>query len=162
MVVGFVLLSQLGVGASQLQVIGVMAVLGVGMGPLFGTITVALQNSVPSSEIGASTAALQFIRSLGGVVGLAAFAAVLTARLSGELEKRLPPGTVDAKRLLEPRASGLSAGAAAAARAALAAALDHVYLLCVPALVVAAAITWLLPELPLRTVAPHEEVTSDA
>ena len=157
--VGFVLLSQLGPGASRLHTIAVMVVTGIGMGPLFQTYTVAVQNAVPSSEIGSSTAALQYIRSMGGALGLAAFAAVLTSRLGSELARRVPAGSVDARRLLEPRDAALRPAVAAGARAALAAALDHVYLWCVPLMAFTIICALLLPELPLRTVAPHARVT---
>lgn len=155
--VGFVLLSQLGPDASHLHTAAVMVVTGIGMGPLFQTYTVAVQNAVPGTEIGSSTAALQFVRSMGGALGLAAFAALLTSRLGSELAVRVPPGSVDARRLLEPREAVLRPDVAAGARAALAAALDHTYLWCVPLLVFTIVCALLLPELPLRTVAPHAE-----
>jgi EmrB/QacA subfamily drug resistance transporter len=156
--VGFVLLSQLGPDASRLHIVAVMVVTGIGMGPLFQTYTVAVQNAVPATEIGSSTAALQFIRSMGGALGLAAFAAMLTGRLGSELARRVPAGSVDARRLLEPRDAALRPDIAAGARAALAAALDHVYLWCVPLMAFTVICALLLPELPLRTVAPHTEV----
>ena len=130
--VGFVLLSRLGPDASRLHIVAVMVVTGIGMGPLFQTYTVAVQNAVPGTEIGSSTAALQFIRSIGGALGLAAFAAVLTSRLGSELARRVPVASVDARRLLEPRDAVRQPAVAAGARASLAAALDHVYLWCVP------------------------------
>lgn len=153
--VGFFLLSRLGPDASTAQVVVAMVVTGIGMGPMFNTYTIAVQNAVPHQQMGAATAALQFVRSLGGAIGLAAFAAVITARLTTELETRVPPGTVTAKRLLEPRDAELGPAVAAGARAALAAALDHVYLWCVPFLAVTIVCGLLLPELPLRTAAPH-------
>ena len=155
---GFLLLSRLGPDASRLHIVAVMIVMGIGMGPQFQTYTVAVQNAVPGTEIGSSTAALQFIRSLGGALGLAAFAALLTSRLGSELARRVPAGSVDLRRLLEPRDVELRPEVAAGARAALAAALDHVYLLCVPLMAATVICALLLPELPLRTVAPHAQV----
>ena len=152
---GFWLLSQLGPHTSELGTIVVMVIVGIGMGPMFQTYTLAMQNAVPRSELGSSTAALQFSRSLGGALGLAAFAAVLTNRLGSELAQRVPPGSVSARRMLEPHAVVRPAEVVSGARAALAAALDHTYLLCVPAMAVVFVCALLLPELPLRTVAPH-------
>lgn len=159
---GFVLLSQLGAHASHLEVAAVLVVAGLGMGPMFQTYTVAAQNAVPITDMGVSTAALSFIRSIGGALGLAAFAALLTARLSGELADRVPGSGVTARKLLDPTGSDLAPGVAAGAKAALAASLDHVYLLSVPVIALLIVTGLLLPELPLRTVAPHARVREDA
>ena len=153
--VGFALLSRLGPDASHLHLVLVMVVLGIGMGPMFQIFMVAVQNSVPIPQMGAASASLQFVRSIGAALGLALFAAFLTSRLTHELAVRVPPGSVDAKRLLEPGAVALAPAVAEGARTALAAALGHVYLWCVPAMAFSIVGALLLPELPLRTTAPH-------
>ncbi len=59
--------------------------LGVGMGLVMQVITMAVQNSIPRSEMGAGTAATGFFRSLGAAIGSAAFGALLTAQLAKHL-----------------------------------------------------------------------------
>ena len=152
---GFALLAQLGPHSTRLHVGLVLVVLGIGMGPMFQTYMVAVQNSVEMPDMGVASASLQFVRSIGGALGLALFAAALTARLGHELALRVPVGSVDARRLLEPGAVTLAPGVVEGARSALAAALDHVYLWCVPAMALSVICALFLPELPLRTTAPH-------
>ena len=79
-----------------------------------------------------------------------------------ELALRVPAGSVDARRLLEPGAVTLAPGVVQGARSALAASLDHVYLWCVPAMALSVVCALFLPELPLRTTAPHTVTVTTA
>ena len=58
----------------------------VGLGATLATITVAVQNSVPYGQVGSTTAANQFWRSVGGMMGLAVVGAVMTSSFSSKLE----------------------------------------------------------------------------
>ncbi len=51
--------------------------LGIGIGPLFPTATVSVQNAVDPRDLGVATASLGFLRTLGSAVGVAALGAVL-------------------------------------------------------------------------------------
>jgi len=54
-------------------------ILGVGMGPLFPTATVSVQNAVDVRDLGIATATLAFLRSFGGAIGVAALGAIIVA-----------------------------------------------------------------------------------
>jgi MFS family permease len=58
-------------------------VIGIGMGTMFQTFVIATQNRVERSELGVATAAIQFFRSMGGSVAVAALGALLVARGTG-------------------------------------------------------------------------------
>jgi EmrB/QacA subfamily drug resistance transporter len=83
------LLSRLHVDSGRL-VIGVdLAVLGVGLGLSMQILILAAQNAARRTDMAATTAGVTFFRSLGGAIGVAAYGAILTNRLSGELAERL-------------------------------------------------------------------------
>jgi MFS family permease len=65
-------------------------VVGIGLGPSQSLFNLAVQNAVPSSQLGIATSASQFFRQMGSVVGLALFGALLTHILTSELSKRVP------------------------------------------------------------------------
>jgi EmrB/QacA subfamily drug resistance transporter len=56
---------------------GLLLVLGVGLGPLFPTVTVSVQNAADPRDLGVATASLAFLRSFGGAIGVAILGAVL-------------------------------------------------------------------------------------
>lgn len=58
-----------------------MVLLGLGLGCVMQVLVLAVQNSVDRRELGVATSATAFFRTLGGALGTAIFAAVLTARL---------------------------------------------------------------------------------
>ncbi len=62
-----------------------MAMLGLGMGMGMPNLTTAVQNAVTYREIGAVTGASNFVRSLGGAVGVATSGAIMAARLKASL-----------------------------------------------------------------------------
>jgi Na+/melibiose symporter-like transporter len=53
------------------------------MGTMFQTFVIATQNRVGFAELGVATAAIQFFRSMGGSVAVAALGALLVARGTG-------------------------------------------------------------------------------
>jgi hypothetical protein len=58
-----------------------MAVGGIGIGFLFPSSMVAVQNAVPAKHIGIATAGTSFFRSLGAAIGIAILTAVLLSAL---------------------------------------------------------------------------------
>jgi EmrB/QacA subfamily drug resistance transporter len=52
---------------------------GVGLGTLFPTLTVSVQNAVDPRDMGAASSTLAFVRSLGAALGVAVFGAVIFA-----------------------------------------------------------------------------------
>ena len=54
-----------------------MVMIGLGLGQLMQTLTLAAQNSVPASEIGVATSSATFFRQMGGTLGVAVFISLL-------------------------------------------------------------------------------------
>lgn len=63
---------------------GLLAVIGMGFGPLMPISTVMVQNAVPQTEMGITTSALNFARSFGGALFVALFGAILLGGAGGE------------------------------------------------------------------------------
>jgi len=125
--VGFVLLARLDARATTFDVTLCMVIIGWGMAQALQTYVVAMQNSVPQSELGAATASLQFFRTIGAMFGTAAFGALLMWRLTAEMSSRTDSGGAhvgrrqngasrsgghrgDAERAGERAANGVSGG----------------------------------------------------
>src|SRR4051794_13102594 len=89
MTVGMILLAQVDVNTSRLQLGLFMAVLGMGMGFLMQTTMLIAQNSVEQKDLGVSSSAATFFRSIGGSFGVALFGAVLNHQLRAEIAERL-------------------------------------------------------------------------
>jgi EmrB/QacA subfamily drug resistance transporter len=89
-----------------------LAVMGLGMGLVMPTLTTAIQNAVPRSELGGATASAAFFRSLGGALGVALSGAVLASHLH-HLPRALQAGTAGADRVtaLAPLGNPLVLGA---------------------------------------------------
>ena len=54
-----------------------MVLIGLGLGQLMQTLTLAAQNAVPASDIGVATASTTFFRQMGGTLGVAVFISIL-------------------------------------------------------------------------------------
>ena len=80
LVVGSLLLTQLDPEASRLALAAQLAIIGAGMGVMFQCYVVASQSAVDPGDVGVTTSTLQFFRSMGGSLAVAALGAVLTAR----------------------------------------------------------------------------------
>jgi EmrB/QacA subfamily drug resistance transporter len=165
---GFWLLTRMDAGTSNLVVIADMSVIGLGMGLTYQTYVLAVQNTVPSSELGIATASVQFFRSIGAVFSVAALGAILNARLATELPRWLgnDAGKVNPQRLLQsPDAvRDLPAPLVAGVRQALASSLHTVFMACLPVVVLALVASFLLRDVPLRTTAdfdPDEPAPAD-
>ncbi|WP_433720647.1 MDR family MFS transporter [Actinoplanes sp. CA-051413] len=88
MTAGMVLLSTIDAHTSVPMLALYMAVLGVGVGMLMQNLVLAAQNDVPAQELGATTSALTFFRSMGGAIGVSALGAVLASRVTTMLADR--------------------------------------------------------------------------
>jgi Na+/melibiose symporter-like transporter len=140
--VSCVLLTTLDESSSHLLASAVLVVMGVGMGTMFQVFVIATQNAVEVADLGVATAAIQFFRSMGGSLAVAALGALLTARL---------PAGVDPNHL----AAG-AANVPDSARVALADALNAVFVAIIPLAALVLMLSIALPEEPLRTSAPSD------
>jgi MFS family permease len=78
-----------------------MAAMGVGMGVTWPTYLISTQNAVEDSRLGVATAVLQFFRTIGGSLAIAALGAVLTIRLRAEVAVHEPRRHLDINKLLQ-------------------------------------------------------------
>jgi EmrB/QacA subfamily drug resistance transporter len=76
-VAGGLLFTTITVDTPLWQAMVFMFVMGSGVGLCMQTLTLAAQNSVPFSDMGAATAASTFFRQIGGTMGVAAFLSVM-------------------------------------------------------------------------------------
>lgn len=77
MSIGFYLMSTMTVYTSQSTAIINIIVLGLGMGLVMPTLTIAVQSVFPPSERGVVTAATQFFRSIGSTLGMTILGVVM-------------------------------------------------------------------------------------
>lgn len=113
---------------------------GVGIGMLFQTPMVLIQNSVERAEVGAASGTAGFVRMLGAAVGTGALGSVFSAAVQG----RLPQG-LDAGTLTPDVVAGLPSSAAAAVRDAVAAGSSDLFWLMAGLSVLALAAALALP-----------------
>jgi EmrB/QacA subfamily drug resistance transporter len=64
-------------GLSLAEVVLLLLVLGLGMGPMYPVSTIVMQNAVKPHQLGTATGTLNFFRTLGGAIVVAAFGAIL-------------------------------------------------------------------------------------
>lgn len=77
MAIGFYLMSTMNVNTSQGTAIMNIVVLGLGMGLVMPTLTIAVQSVFPPAERGVVTAATQFFRSIGSTLGMTILGVVM-------------------------------------------------------------------------------------
>jgi EmrB/QacA subfamily drug resistance transporter len=149
--VGLVLLSRLEVNTSTVVTGAYMLVLGLGLGLVMQVLVLAAQNSVDYKDLGVASAGSTLFRQIGGSIGVALFGAIFANQLASNLASALPPGahapaTPDPAELKQ-----LPAAVHAAYAGAITDALQPVFLTAAGIVVLAFLLTWLLPELTLRT-----------
>ncbi len=175
MCVGTFLVSTMSPGTSFGVAVAYIVILGFGLGITFPSFTIAVQNAVPHSLLGAATSATQFYRSVGGAMGLAVlgslmasrFASGLSESLSPAMKQALPPERLaslgnDPQAVVDPNAlaslqaslgsggdSVLAEELLATLRGALGDAIGEAFLVGLGILVLAAAATAFLKEYPL-------------
>ena len=93
---GMYLLSTIDRRTSLLVTEAYVVIAGVGIGGVVSTLSLAVQNSVPHAVVGAATSALQFFRSLGGMMGMAILGAAMTRSFSARLDASVPDDVVGA------------------------------------------------------------------
>jgi EmrB/QacA subfamily drug resistance transporter len=159
MAVGFVLLAQMGPETSTLQRSLSMLVLGLGLGMTMQVLVLVVQNAVDYADLGTATSGATFFRSIGGSFGVAIFGAIFTNRLRDTLADHFPGGMPAA---LTASGGGGSGGVDPDAIHRLptqirtgfvdayADALQTVFWIAVPVVLLAFLLTLLLREVPLR------------
>jgi hypothetical protein len=172
--VGLVLLSRMTIATEYSTTVRNMIVMGIGMGCTFPVFTIAAQNAVGPELVGVATSSIQFLRSMGGSLGAAAFGAVLTNRfatvyhgaLSPDITQRVSPSLVatfeNPQALMNPRiANQLKAAGPEmlqqleplleAVKHGLVVALQNVFVAAASLMILGIVISVMLIDLPLRT-----------
>lgn len=91
MTLGFFLLSTMTVDATQFTASLFTVVLGIGMGLVMPTLTIAVQSSFPAELRGVVTSSSQFFRSIGGTLGVTILGVVMNNRSGQILDKEFFP-----------------------------------------------------------------------
>ncbi|WP_371575215.1 MFS transporter [Streptomyces sp. NBC_01314] len=152
---GVWLLSRLETDTPRLQFGIWTAVLGAGIGMVMPVLILAVQNSVRPADLGAATAAGNYLRQIGGCVGVAAFGALLAARLADRLPERAGAVLPDPGSLTPDLVHTLPAPLREAYVEAYAQAMPRIFLYLTPVLVLGLLIACFLKE---KTPAAFDEV----
>jgi EmrB/QacA subfamily drug resistance transporter len=174
---GMFLLSRMDGSTPYSTIMRNIVILGAGLGVTMPVFNLAVQNAVNPRFVGAATASVQFMRSIGGSLGAAIFGSVLANRFAPAFHRLLSPEVLSAltpaqlasldnpQSLARPgaeshleslfagfggRAQEVLTGVRAAARAGLASSLQEVFLLGACLLAFAVLAAWRLEDIPLR------------
>ena len=164
--VGMFSLARLGPDTSYGYAALGMFIVGLGMGLVMQVLMVAVQNAVPHSQLGSATATATFFRSIGGAFGVAVLGDVFNNRLLHELRSALTPAQLASfvrggNVTINPaQISHLPIAERTLAVDAFSHTLQTVFQFAIPFGVLAFLLSWLMKEIPLRTMAhvPTEAV----
>lgn len=164
----------------------VMVVLGFGLGCTMQPTVLAVQNAASPHEIGVSTSAVTFFRSMGGTVGAAMFLSILFALLPERVraaytEAATTPAFQAAVREQPEQAqmlaqaagggaglddtsflTGLAAPLAHPFKIGFTESMDVAFLVATAIVLVGLVVVWFLPELPLRRGSAAQEQAAEA
>jgi EmrB/QacA subfamily drug resistance transporter len=186
--VGMFLLTKMDSSTSYAVLVRNVAIIGIGLGAAMPVFNLAVQNAVEARVVGSATSVVQFVRSIGGTLGIAGFGSILSNGFSSAFRQALPAG-VNSKispsvleRLAEAQLNLTSAGirqletilarsglntdavisaVSQAARTALSASLHDVFEIAAALLLCATVLTLFLREIPLRKTNRREVDLND-
>jgi EmrB/QacA subfamily drug resistance transporter len=153
--VGLFLLSRLDVATGSLVRSLDMVVLGLGIGMVLQVLVIAVQNAVDYKDLGTATSGVTFFRSIGASFGVAICGAIFSNTLVGNIRKavgnvRIPSGLSATGGVSPAQLKALPPAVRHVLVTGYADSLKTVFLSVVPVALLAFAITWFLPEVPLR------------
>jgi EmrB/QacA subfamily drug resistance transporter len=169
--VALLFMSRLRVDTPYWQLALYQLAFGAGLGCTMQTIITAVQNAVEFRDLGSATSATTFFRQMGGTIGAAIFGAILANRLAVHLVEQLGPiattaqasGRFDTNNVQAIQA--LPEPIKTSVLTAFTNALDDVFLVGVPVVVMAFVVALFLKEVPLRTAQrrhPGEPAATEA
>lgn len=180
---GMFMLSTFSPDTTWTMAIAAMIIVGFGMGASMPILGLAMQNALPYRLLGVASSSSQFFRQIGGTLGVAVFGTLVTTRLHENLQRDIPPdvraqtppqllGALEEPQvLLSPRAldrleaafgqlpggPALFDAAIGAMRSSLSDAVTLVFLIGAFVAIAALAMSFFLPEAPLRTTVMSAE-----
>lgn len=140
-----VLLSTLDTDTPQLVSGAFMVVMGVGIGLIMQVVVVATQNESPARDLGVATSSLNFFRQAGGSLGVAFLGSLFTGRIADML------GSSSAANMTPEQIRALPVAEQTQVAEAFASGVGRIFVVAIPIVLVAFALSWLLREVPLRT-----------
>jgi EmrB/QacA subfamily drug resistance transporter len=161
MTLGMFLLSLMNEHTSVLVESLSMLVLGLGVGLVTQVLVMAVQNAVDYRNLGAATSGVIFFRSIGGAFGTAIFGAIFSNQLASHLASlaaSLPPGVNLSATESVAAIHHLPPTVRVEVVHAYTQSLSAVFLVTVPMVAVAFILSWLLPEVRLRTTTQATDV----
>jgi EmrB/QacA subfamily drug resistance transporter len=94
LILGLVLLAQIGPKSSPWEVTWIIVIIGAGLGVTFPLTLVVVQAGLPHQLVGVATSQITFWRSLGGTIGTAVLGAILTNNLPSRPSPAALAGTL--------------------------------------------------------------------
>ena len=88
---GVFMLAQMDVTTTSFEARRNMVVMGIGLGMSLPLFMLAVQNAVEHRVMGVATSTMQFLRSVGGTMGVAVMGSLISGRLARELVANTPP-----------------------------------------------------------------------
>jgi MFS family permease len=156
MVVGTFLMSRINGATTEWQVWLYGILMGMGMGGGVTAFLISVQSEVTRQQLGAATSTLQFMRNVGGTVGVSIFGTVMVTSLIDGLARQGSTVNIDPRVLLDP-SSSVPPAVLASMRGALGDAIGAVFTLALVGVVAALAIVFFSPRPVTRdsTVPPE-------
>lgn len=161
LLIGLVMMGQLRYDTSFWYVGVAMFVLGTGVGLCMQNLVLIVQNTVKPTEIGASTSAVTFFRTIGGTAGMSAMGAMLASQVVdfikegfAALAKTDPTALAGAEHLQGgtlPKMSELTGPLREVIESAYGHAIGDVFLAASPVAIIAIVAIAFLPNIPLST-----------
>lgn len=152
-VTGMFGLSSMTVATPRPEIAAWLVALGLGIGLSMQVVVIAVQNTAPRENLGVATSFIQFLRQIGGSVGLSVFGAIFASRLAVELSKHVPAryaSRVPANGSIHPSfLAGMPAPLRHGLQVAYATSLTTDFLVAAPFLVAAFALAIAMKDLPL-------------
>jgi EmrB/QacA subfamily drug resistance transporter len=155
-VVGLGLLSTIDATTALPRVGAFMVVLGLGLGATMQNLVLAVQNNTAQKDMGAGSAVVAFMRSMGGSIGVSALGALLSSQVSEQIASGLRKlgaagGASGQSSTTLPDLKTLPAPVRAIVEGAFGDAIGQVFLVAAPFALLALVAVLFIKEVPLRT-----------
>jgi MFS family permease len=151
MALGLFLFSTVTEVTSMALLLTYIMLLGMGLGFVMQVLIVAVQNAAPYSDLGVATSGATLFRLIGGSVGTSMLGAIFAARLGSELARAVPgEGRSGAAGITVEGLTAMEPALRAAYMHAFTVALSSVFFVAAIIATAGFAMTWFIPELPLR------------
>ena len=86
-----------------------MVLIGLGLGQLMQTLTLAAQNAVPAQDIGVATSSTMFFRQIGGTLGVAIFISILFNNVGDKIKDAFKDKNISADFAAKVQEIGMKA-----------------------------------------------------